>query len=273
MNELNMNRFIKLFILLIGWNLAIPALSQDKIYRCGNEYTNIIEKNNENCVLITSGDNSNKSSVKTAQKITGFGNYKIGMLVNDFLTLTEIKMLDLKDKTKSSYVPNDGELLRTTSTSDIETYNKVYSEDVVKFEFNLATGVESIGKDSHWTTVTFYKNKLVQIYIYHPPVEFLEILTEKYGKPRILDKTKYVTCQNGYGAKTQHKDGKVAYLWTGMNSLIAEYSYLWMNCGEISNYYTIKDNNLIVVVDSITKAGAAKERSEATKSKASNSKL
>lgn len=66
-NKLYINRCIKLFILLTALNLAMPVVSQEKIYRCGSAYTT--EKIDENCVLITSSENSNKPHLKKAQKI------------------------------------------------------------------------------------------------------------------------------------------------------------------------------------------------------------
>ena len=208
-----------------------------------------------------------------SQKITGFGEYKIGMSSSEFLSLDEIKILNLKDKIKKMYVPDGGDLWKTTSDSDLEAGWKVYSPEVIKFEFNLATGIENGDKGSYRAEILLYKNKLVNLIIFKPPTEFEKILTEKYGKPKHIDKTKKVVCQNGYGAKTEHFDGLVTEHWADKGDVIAELEHAYYDCGKVTWGYTVKNKNTHKILTLIEENGLKSERSGDAKLKAAKSKL
>ena len=68
------NPFMKKFFLISMLVLmaALPALAQDRIYKCGNEYTNTpTEEQKKNCKLLTGGNVTILQSPKPAAKASG----------------------------------------------------------------------------------------------------------------------------------------------------------------------------------------------------------
>jgi hypothetical protein len=63
----------KFFLIpLVMLLLALPALAQDRIYRCGNEYTNTAtEEQKKTCKLVTGGNVTIVQGAKPAAKASG----------------------------------------------------------------------------------------------------------------------------------------------------------------------------------------------------------
>jgi hypothetical protein len=63
----------KLFLIsLLMLAAAVPALAQDRIYRCGNEYTNTAtEEQKKNCKLVSGGNVTIVQAAKPAAKASG----------------------------------------------------------------------------------------------------------------------------------------------------------------------------------------------------------
>jgi hypothetical protein len=206
-----------------------------------------------------------------ANSVTGFGDYKVGMSIDEFLGVSEINSLVLRDKT--DLFSERGYLLKTTFNSNLkDTNSKLYSEDLIKFEFPAATGLkENFGSDSRSATVIFYKNKLAKISLSDPPNDFIEILKSKYGRPKIIDNTSLITCQNGFGAKSRYKNGGYSHIWPGKGGVIAEYYSFFSGCGGLQNYYSVKDEKADKIINDIQKKGVDRDRAEQLKAKASES--
>lgn len=209
-----------------------------------------------------------------AQEINGIGDFKIGMPLEEFLDLPIIKEKNMQDKTKGKYFPDERDLWKTTADSQVEKYNRVYSADVVKFEFKAPMGVpDFLGKDSYGVTAKFYKGKLAQVYVADAGMEFEKILTAKYGKPIKEDKTKRVICQNGYGAKSSHLDGSESTIWGKGKKITATFHYFFFDCGKGDSSYWVEEGAIVKVMDRIDENGSKALEAEEAKAKAGASRL
>jgi hypothetical protein len=214
------------------------------------------------------------TSTSFAQDIKGLGDFTIGMSVEDFLGLPLIKEKNLQDKTSRNYVPKDGDLWKTTVDSQVEKYDRVYSVDIVIFEFKTPLGVQNLlGKDNYKLMTKFYKDRLVQIYVSDAGMEFEKILTAKYGKPIKEDKTKRVICQNAYGAKSEHFDGSESTIWGKGKKISATFIYSFYECGKGGASYWVEDNAAVKIIDQIATNRLKAIEAEEVKIKASSSKL
>lgn len=156
-----------------------------------------------------------------AQAINGIGDFKVGMQLEEFLDLPFIKEKNMHEKaaSKSVYSPGVSGLWKTTIDSPVAKQSlnpqgdRVYSADVVKFEFIAPMGVPKTDGDAYPTTIKFYKGKLASVAVFNAGSEFEKILTTKYGQPVKEDKTKRVTCQNGLGATSSELEGADLSIW------------------------------------------------------------
>ena len=161
------------------------------------------------------------SSISNAQPIVGLGDFKIGMSLDEFLQVPDIVNLgvhDISTQTSSDYTDKilkrtKGKVWKQTSESAVDDYKKIYTPGIIDFEFSMALGIKSYSDDSYEVKLRFYENKLIQIKLPTIRLEFEDLLTSKYGKPIIENKTKKVICQNGYGAKSEHLDGSMYSKW------------------------------------------------------------
>jgi hypothetical protein len=209
-----------------------------------------------------------------AQEIKGIGDFTIGMSVEEFLDLPIIKEKNIQDKASRKYSTDERDLWKTTADSQVEKHNRVYSADVVKFEFKAPMGVpDFLGKDSYGVTTKFYKGKLAQVYVSDAGMEFEKILTAKYGKPIKEDKTKRVICQNGYGAKSSHIDGSESTIWGKSKKITATFHYFFYDCGKGGSSYWVEEGATVKVMDRIDENGRKALDAEEAKVKAGASKL
>lgn len=227
-------------------------------------------------------------SIVFAQNIEGIGDFKIGMNINEFLENHIIKGKNIREKVRTIESPNIGEVLKITSNTKFDEYiipgrikdasiarNKIYSSDIEKYEFLTSLGIKDIyGKDEYNISIIFFKRRLIYIGTGNGNKEFEKILTEKYGKPIIDDKSKMEICQNGYGAKTEHLNGSVNHYWGRGNLIEARYYFGNFSCGKYpySGYevYSLADKTQ---VDAIQTEGRKIFESEDTKRKAEGTKL
>ena len=209
-----------------------------------------------------------------SQEIIGLGNFKIGMTVEEFLEVPHLKSKDLSEKNSSKFIPEHSDLWKKTANSDVESYDRIYSQELTNFEFLLPIGIINVlGTDLYWTEVTFYKNLLVSINIKDADSSFEKILSSKYGKPTYEKKTKQIICQNGYGAKTSHSDGTNYYVWGNGKKVIAQLAFTYYSCGKTGITYEVKNtavmNTVLQLEARLKKDAEIKE----TLTKAKESKL
>ena len=209
-----------------------------------------------------------------SQDISGIGDYKIGMTIDSFLEIPYIQNKKLEDKTSSMYVPDENSLWKTTINSKLDNYQRIYSKDVVKFEFQTSIGIaKSLGEDLYWTELIFYKNNLASINVIDAESSFEKVLTLKYGKPHYENKTTKVTCQNGFGAKSTHTDGTIYWKWGSGKKITAEYNYSFFSCGKGAGGYTVANTEVMKLVRQFELKGSKDEELKESLEKAKGSKL
>jgi hypothetical protein len=219
------------------------------------------------------------ASSVTAQPIVSIGNFKIGMTEEEFRELPDIKSKTIQDYSNYSYRSTDSDVWRNTNESRNSTYrhSRIYSPGYIEYTFKMATGVKDFrGKDSYGATAKFYDNQLIEIRLdlSASASQFTDILTEKYGKPTVVDGMKKEICQNGYGAKTEHNTGSLFWVWKGKGPVEAEVSITMFSCGKYSGAgYSVSDAKKISFVRKLERDAEKNAKNEEVKSKASSSIL
>lgn len=213
-----------------------------------------------------------------AQPIVAIGDLKIGMTEEEFLELPDIKSKSIQDYSNKKWNSSDLDVWKKTNESRNSTYSsRIYLPENVEYEFKMATGVKDFrGKDAYDVKTIFYKGELIRIQLNLAAsfMDFRNILTEKYGKPTVDDNMKKVTCQNGYGAKSEHNDGYMSWDWGGKGEIKANLFMSSSSCGKyVGSMYFITNTKKHNFVSSAERKAEEEERNEATKAKASSSKL
>ena len=85
-----------------------------------------------------------------------------------------------------------------------------FSYDVIEANYESSKVVQSIG---HSSKAIFVKDRLVSLEIYAPKVT-LDTLSQKYGAPKLLDKTRVEICKNRIGNEFKNKVGRIDAVWT-----------------------------------------------------------
>ena len=220
-----------------------------------------------------------------AQAIVGIGDYKIGMSEQQFLELPEIKVKTIKDASNKDWPYNSFIWKKTSSSIPPERFAinpqlakmwKIYSTEYTTYDFMMSTGIkDELGKDEYETLIDFYKNEMISIRLILKKSynQFDEVLLEKYGKPKTRNNLKRETCQNAYGARTEHDSGNIMSVWEGQ-PVEAFLMITTRGCGKyITNTYTIENSqkkSALVELESKARDGSSNQD---IKSKASSTKL
>lgn len=212
-----------------------------------------------------------------AQPIVSIGNFKIGMTEEEFKEVPDIKSKKIQDFNNYGYKSTDSDVWRKTNESRNSTYSRIYLPELIEYSFKMATGVKDYrGKDLYDATAKFYKNELISINlnISISSSQFREILTEKYGKPFTENNMKKEICQNGYGAKTEHNDGSLSWIWKETGPIQASVSITSFSCGKYSGaFYNIANSSINNIVSSLEREAEKNDKIEEMKKKASSSTL
>ncbi len=217
------------------------------------------------------------SVMAQAQEIQGIGDIRVGMSEAEFLELPDIKSKNIQDAANKGH-RSDRDMRKITSESQISVwYSRIFTPEYVKYEFKMATGIKDYsGKDVYDATVEFYKGELIKIMLNTSASvsNFKDILTEKYGKPTVIDTMKKEICQNSYGAKTEHNTGSIIWGWGDNGQIEASMTISSFGCGKFSaSFYTIshsKKSSLVIDLERKSRQDAEKEQ---LKEKAGSSKL
>ena len=221
------------------------------------------------------------SGLVNAQPITGLGDIKIGMTVEEFLGSEELKNKNVRDISTQSHNDRMEELLKKSnntiwkkdSESKVDSYLKIYLTGVIEYEFKIPLGVKSYSGDLHEVKAKFYDGKLISIRVPNAGTEFEELLTTKYGKPLKMDRTKTVICQNGYGAKSEHLNGSMASVWGEGKPIRAQVHWSFYDCGKGGSAYYIEDVKKVGTVEALERKAEQNQKNSETYNKASASKL
>lgn len=208
-------------------------------------------------------------SLAHAAEITGIGEFLIGMSEDEFLNTPYVQTLSVSEKKQKMYVPKGKSVWKTDYNSDVADGDKVYSEDIVKYELNMPLGIQdAIKDDSYNSTLYFYKGNLVRIYVHRPPLQIEELLTKKYGKPYVDDRMKVISCQNKFGAREPGYAGEKKLIWGKGKKVTGTFSKLGMFCEfGLSWGYEVENSVEAKKIDAVQKKGMseAQKKNEATK--------
>jgi hypothetical protein len=223
------------------------------------------------------------ASAAIAQPIVGIGEIRIGMSEQEFLQAAEIKSKNLQDASLRKHSTSGSDLWKKTQDSVVpESYArfpehwKIYTPEYSEYTFKMSTGIKDfMDRDSYDTTVQVYKNEVIyiSIQISASATKFIDILNAKYGKSVVKDNMTKETCQNGYGAKTEHNTGYIANTWGQSNKISAMVMLSSSNCGKYAGAsYSISDEKRSQVSE-IERKAKQEAKSNETKEKAASSKL
>lgn len=161
---------------------------------------------------------------------TSIGAISIGMSKQEYISIIGIAPLDCNTLPNNKLeIPSGGTVIkselkylspdRMTLCYDGRFGNKTgtveniqiagFSYDVVEANYESSKVVQSIGNSSK---AIFVKDRLVRIEIYAPKVT-LDTLSQKYGAPKLLDKTKVEICKNRIGNEFNNQVGTVDAVW------------------------------------------------------------
>jgi hypothetical protein len=222
------------------------------------------------------------SALANAQPITSLAELKIGMTEAQFLEISDVKSKDFRDITTQSsgdwlsqYSGKDtGIVWKQTNKSTVEPYLAIHSPGITDYSFVMPLGVSSSQGESYKIVARFFENILIRVYAYKGGREFEEILERKYGRPEKEDKTKIEVCQNGYGAKTEHRSGALSSVWGQGSPIVAKITWTTLDCGRaVSSRYSIEDVNRNIKAAEMEKRAKNEARDAEVGSKASSSKL
>lgn len=219
------------------------------------------------------------SSASIAQPITGIGEIKIGMTETNFLSLSDIQSRKIEDGGGLKYLADDSLLLVITSKTEENKYERIYDSDHKKYRLKMSTGVrhQFDESDLYDVTIESYKEKIYEINVDISPgqKEFVKILTNKYGEPvETFNSLKMITCQNGFGAKSEHVDGMRTRAWGSKSVITAEIFEYFNRCStSIGIHYQILDKKIKTLVRQLEER--AKREIDATdiKAKSGTTKL
>ena len=223
------------------------------------------------------------ASAAIAQPIVGIGEIRIGMSEQEFLQTAEIKSKNLQDASLRKHSTSGSDLWKKTRDSVVpESYArfpehwKIYTPEYSEYTFKMSTGIKDfMDRDSYDTTVQVYKNEVIyiSIQISSSATKFIDILNAKYEKSVVKDNMTKETCQNGYGAKTEHNTGYIANTWGQSNKISAMVMLSSSNCGKYAGAsYSISDEKRMQVSE-IERKAKQEAKSNETKEKAASSKL
>lgn len=218
------------------------------------------------------------SSFAVAQPIVGISYLRIGMVESEFLELPEIKEKNLQDFADFKGVTLDADIWRQTNeTPNSIAGSRIYLPDYVEYKFKMERSILSSGAgDSYGITAIFYKKELIKLELKTAPstAEFIDVLTEKYGKPIIVDKMKKEVCQNNFGGKSMHNSGEFSWSWRGKGPVKAMVRINQFGCGKyVASSYTVEDAKKIELAYKLEREAEINNKKTEAKTKAAASTL
>jgi hypothetical protein len=117
---------------------------------------------------------------------------------------SEMKILSSAQKTLCWQL----DIKKTGSIENIQIEDLSY--DVIEANYESSKYITTVG---HSSKAIFVNDRLISLEIYAPKVN-LETLTTKYGKPKMVDQRKILTCKNNIGNEFKNNIGKLDAVWT-----------------------------------------------------------
>lgn len=204
-----------------------------------------------------------------AQTIEGIGDFRIGMSAKEFLENTSM--------TEKRILTNEKPSVLSFPYFDAFKNISIHSPDIEEYDFVTQLGIKDIsGNDNYRMKATLFKGSLVSINVTNANPNFIEIVTEKYGKPKHEDSAKIEKCQNIYSAITEHRDGKQSYIWGegAGKDVVAKYYENNFSCSSINvQNYAVYSLRGMAEVNAIIGESIIKIKSEELRNKVGKSKL
>jgi len=220
--------------------------------------------------------------VANTPRIVGLGDLKIGMTINEFLNISEIKskvVRDISSQTLDERIDSLSgrgidKVWKNNNQSKIDGYSKIYTENITDFEFLTELGLSKNEHDTNKVIARFFEDKLIGITVESVGKEFEEILIKKYGVPKNSEDLTVENCQNGYGAKSESLYGMKESIWGEEGGITAVVERLFPGCGRaVIISYIIKNSKTLENVLAIERKAKSDKKDSDLKSKASASKI
>lgn len=215
-----------------------------------------------------------------AEDISGIGDLKIGMSESDFLSLQVIAQKTPSEKIyKTTNYKNildneEGDLWVITSESDVKDEDKVFSTDIVKYEFRYPIRLNENQTVNYKAKAIFYKKRLVEVSLSNMNyLTFKKLLTEKYGPGVEENKTKTVICQNDYGSRLEMFEGTIKTVWGRGKKITSDLQQTMNNCKLGPSSYAVIDKQATMNIKQSESEKMKKLLNERKKERISNSGL
>lgn len=219
-------------------------------------------------------------NVYAADDISGIGDLKVGMSQNDFLALPIIEhKIPSEKKYKITIYKNildneEGNLWVITSDSNVRDEDRVFSPDVVKYEFRYPIQLDEQQRVAYKTKAIFYKDQLIEISLSNMNyLTFKKLLTEKYGSGITENKSRTVICQNDYGSRVEMFEGTIKTVWGRGKKIGSVLQQTMTNCKLGPSSYTVSDLQSAKVMNVVEKSKMQQLLNEKKKERISNSGL
>lgn len=219
-------------------------------------------------------------NVYAADDISGIGDLKIGMSQNEFLALYIIEgKIPSEKKYKVTTYKNildneESNLWVITSDSNVRDEDRVFSPDVVKYEFRYPIHLDEHQRVAYKTKAIFYKDKLVEISLSNMNyLTFKKLLTEKYGLGVTENKSRAVICQNDYGSRLEMFEGTIKTVWGRGKKVGSVLQQTMTNCKLGQSSYTVLDLQMAKVMNGVENSKMQQMVNEKNKERISNSGL
>lgn len=191
------------------------------------------------------------SSIAYADWIKGIGEVQIGMTSDQFLNsevasdliIVDWEKLEIEKKFQKNGFDRKKYMLKRTSDDKPDEYGskKVYSPKIVWYELYIPVSTDDTKKLK--TKVELYKDKVTEIEVENG-LWFVDVLTEKYGKPKYTSKKTSKYCAIGRKLY-EHKDGYESWTWSKGNiyGSVTKFEHVMDDCqyNAVSSTYTVSN--------------------------------
>jgi len=210
---------------------------------------------------------------------TGIKNIHIGMNKAEYILALKVNPINC-----STYIGKDGK--RRTNTEGLDpdeitacssyfgpAYDKKGVVDKIQYE-NLFIEVVDISREAtpffenvgSKSTALFFKDRLVYLLIEAPQVS-VDMLTMKYGQPKLIDNTKVKVCQNGIGNTFNNRVGFFENEWSN-NGIKAIFTVKFLGpfrtCtdGGTVKSYLLQEPKIVNALGAVIQEGQSKLKSK-----------
>lgn len=210
------------------------------------------------------------AKITYGQDLIGVGDFKVGMSIEEFLSVPDIAQLKIKENERGLYDLDSKTLRRTSVESELELESRVFSPLMYIYEFQLFLGD---GHGPYHTDAIFYSGELISINLRRVHHSLEEILRQKYGSPKAKDSRRIATCSTEDGRLSRGTVGNLELTWGVDKKVGATYLENWYMCKRVFLSYSVKDWKKALETDKIKNLGLKQAKKDMAKQKAAESKF